>query len=33
MDDNIMVGDIEAINDAITTLKNNGLILNIVEGL
>ena len=33
MDDNLMIGDIAAINDAIEVLKNKGLVLKIMEGL
>ena len=33
VDDNLMVGDIKAIDDAIAALKNNGLVLKIVEEL
>ena len=33
IDDNLMVGDIVAIDDAIEVLKNKGLVLKIVEGL
>ena len=33
VDDNLMIGDIAAINDAIEVLENKGLILKIVEGL
>ena len=33
VDDNLMVGNVEVINDAITVLKDNGLVLAVVEGL
>ena len=33
VDDNLMIGDIAAIDDTIEALKNKGLVLNIVEGL
>ena len=29
VDDNLMVGDAKAIDDAISTLKNNGLVLEV----
>ena len=32
-DDNLMVGDVEAIDKAIVALKENLLVLKIVEGL
>ena len=31
--DNLMVGDVEAINEAIAALKKNVLVLKIIEGL
>ena len=33
VDNNLMVGDSKAIDDAITAIKENGLVLEIVEGL
>ena len=33
IDDNLMVGDIEVIDNVIATLNKNGLILNVMEGL
>ena len=33
IDDNLMIGDIAAIDDAIEALKNKGLVLKIVEVL
>ena len=33
MEDNLIVGDVKAIDNTITALKNNGLILKVVEGL
>ena len=33
VDDNLMIGDIATIDDAIEALKNKGLVLKIVEGL
>ena len=33
VDDNLMIGNIAAINDAILALKNKGLVLKILEGL
>ena len=33
VDNNLMVGDVEAIDEGIAALKENGLVLKIVEGL
>ena len=33
VDDNLMIGNVEAINNSIAALKKNGLVLKIVEGL
>ena len=33
INDILMVGNVDAIDDAITALKNNGLVLKVVEGL
>ena len=33
IDDNLMVGNVKAIDDIITVLKENGLVLKIMEGL
>ena len=33
IDDNLMVGNVKAIDDAMIALKNNGLVLKVVEGL
>ena len=33
VDNNLMVGDVKAIDDAISALKNNGLVLKVMEGL
>ena len=33
MDDNLMVGDVEAISHAISSIKSNGMVLKVVEGL
>ena len=33
VDDNLMVGDINAINNTTSALKNNRLVLKVVEGL
>ena len=33
VDDNAMIRDVEAIDDAITALKEYGLVLKVIEGL
>ena len=33
VDDNLMVGDVETIDEAISALKENGLVLKIIEAL
>ena len=33
VDDNLMIGDVKAIDDANAFFKENGLVLKIVEGL